>query len=43
MIFTFILGLAAGALTPAAEPHVKRAMESVALSKFRSRRPRWTS
>ncbi|MGP1358614.1 hypothetical protein [Roseicyclus sp.] len=33
MIFTFILGLAAGALTPAAEPHVKRAMESVALSK----------
>jgi hypothetical protein len=34
MIFTFLLGLAAGALTPMAEPHVHRAIESVALTKI---------
>jgi hypothetical protein len=33
MIFTFLLGLAAGALTPFAEPFVRQAMENVALSK----------
>jgi hypothetical protein len=34
MIFTFLLGLAAGALTPFAEPFVRQAMETVALSKI---------
>ncbi|MDG4650027.1 hypothetical protein P6F26_16390 [Roseibacterium sp. SDUM158017] len=34
MIFTFLLGLAAGALTPLAEPYVRQAMENVALSKI---------
>jgi hypothetical protein len=34
MIFTFLLGLAAGALTPVAEPVVKQAMENVTLSKI---------
>jgi hypothetical protein len=34
MIFTFLLGLAAGALTPFAEPFVRQALENVALSKI---------
>jgi uncharacterized membrane protein YczE len=38
MIFTFLLGLAAGALTPMAEPHVHRAIESVALTKIQVER-----
>ncbi len=38
MIFTFLLGLAAGALTPVAEPHVHRAIESVALTKIQVER-----
>jgi hypothetical protein len=32
MIFTFLLGLAAGALTPFAEPFVRQALENVALT-----------
>jgi hypothetical protein len=34
MIFAFLLGLAAGALTPFAEPFVRQALENVALSKI---------
>jgi len=34
MIWTFFLGFAAGALTPFAEPMVRQALESVALSKI---------
>ena len=34
MIFTFLLGFAAGALTPFAEPAVRQALENVALSKI---------
>jgi hypothetical protein len=34
MVFAFLLGLGAGALTPFAEPFVRQAMESVALSKI---------
>lgn len=34
MIFTFILGAVAGFATPYAEPHVRRAMEQVALAKI---------
>lgn len=38
MIFTFLLGLAAGALTPVVEPFVKQALEGVALSKVQIER-----
>lgn len=34
MIFTFVLGALAGFATPYAEPHVRRAMEQVALAKI---------
>lgn len=34
MIVTFILGALAGFATPYVEPHVKRAMEQVALAKI---------
>lgn len=34
MIFTFALGALAGFATPYAEPHVRRAMEQVALAKI---------
>ncbi|MCU4654745.1 hypothetical protein N8I71_18050 [Roseibacterium sp. SDUM158016] len=34
MIFSFLLGVAAGALTPFAEPFVRQALENVALSKI---------
>ncbi|GAB5446625.1 hypothetical protein [Gymnodinialimonas sp.] len=34
MIFTFILGALAGFATPYLEPHVRRAMEQVALAKI---------
>jgi hypothetical protein len=34
MIFTFLLGIAAGALTPVAEPHVHRMIESLALARI---------
>ena len=38
MIFAFLLGLAAGALTPFAEPFVRQAMEKVALAQLRVER-----
>lgn len=34
MVFTFLLGLAAGALTPFFEPQVHRAIESLALKRI---------
>lgn len=34
MIFAFLLGAAAGVATPYAEPHVRKAMENVALKKL---------
>ncbi len=34
MIFTFLLGVAAGVLVPIAEPRVRAAMESIAMRKI---------
>jgi hypothetical protein len=42
MIFTFLLGLAAGALTPFAEPFVRQALETWRCRKSRRTGPRWT-
>ena len=34
MLITFLLGIAAGYVTPMAEPHVRRALEGVVLAKI---------
>ncbi len=37
MTFTFLLGMAAGALTPLVEPNVRKAMEGLALARIEVR------